>query len=239
MRNPLGSTGFVICDDEQGRPQFVGTCFAYREYGFLLTTAHNVKDIDPERLSVSIYLDQVERGLDVEVIGIHPTADLAVLRIDDPFPDLRIFDYFQGVADDYDAGELVSAFGYLSQTTAVGEKPVPRFFRGNIQRLFQYDSLLGYKYIAIELSFGSPEGLSGGPVALDRKPSRVVGIMAENYRADTYVHSIEEVVTGEKVSRHTQHDFINYGIAVRLAEFQEWIDARCRPKAAIKPRRRR
>jgi hypothetical protein len=232
MRNPLESTGFVICDDDNGRPHFIGTCFAYCVHGYLLTAAHNVRGIEPSRLSVSIYLEDIERGLDVRGIELHPEADLAILKIDDPIPDLRIFDPFQGIHTDYEAGEAVSAFGYPNQTMEKGQRPVPRFFRGNIQRMFRHDSPLGYKYIAIEVSFGSPVGLSGGPVSLDREPGHVVGVMAENYRADTYVHTIEEVVKGQSTYRDTQHDFINYGIAVRLQDHQVWIDDRCRKAGA-------
>lgn len=228
MRNPLGSTGFVICDDAEGKPQFIGTCFAYRVHGWMVTAAHNVRGILADRLSVSIYLEDVERGLGVQEVQLHPQADIALLKVDDPFPDLRIFDPFRDIAVAYETGEGVSAFGYPSQIMAVGQKAIPRFFRGNIQRQFLHESPFGYKYIAIEVSFGSPAGLSGGPVSLDRDFSSVIGLMAENYRADTFVHTIEEVVKGDSTYRDTQHDFINYGIAVRLSDHQQWIDERCR-----------
>jgi len=227
MRNPFGSTGFVICDDDSGQPHFAGTCFAYGPNGYLLTTAHNVRGVDHNRLSVSIYLESLERGLDVLEVDLHPEADLANLRIGDSIPELQIFDPFQGIHSDFEGGAFVSAFGYPNQTMERGQRPVPRYFRGNIQRMFKHQSHLGYRYVALELSFGSPEGLSGGPVSLDRELGQVIGVMAENHRADTYVHSIEEVVKGPFTNRYTQHDFINYGIAVRLQDHQSWIEERC------------
>jgi hypothetical protein len=180
VRNPLQSTGWVIRTDG-GKTRFAGTCFAFRDHSHLLTAAHCVKGVDLRDITVSILTDKVERGIEVKRLTRHQTADVAILEIAD-FP---LFDPFLGETSIYDWGVPVSAFGYPEDTGEAGMEPTPRYFRGNIQRVFRHRSLLGYEYDAVELSFGSPAGLSGGPVSPQTDYSMVMGVVAENIESST------------------------------------------------------
>lgn len=224
MRTPLSSTGFVTGRDNTGTWRFLGTCFAYQTHRHLVTAAHVVKGWVRDRLSVTIW-PHIEEGITVEAVDLHTSADLAVLRVED-WHALSPFEPFTGIDSNLVFGAQVSAFGYPTQSTETGDAPVPRYLRGNIQRIFNYSSILGYEYVGLELSFGAPAGISGGPVALDSNPSHVVGMIAENFHASTYVHSIEEVSAGSVTRLETQRDFVNYGIAVCLSDHAAWID-RC------------
>lgn len=219
MRDPLLATGWVIASAPDG-PRFAGTCFGFRQPHQLLTAAHCVRDLRPEDITVTVTSDSVERGLAVLSISRHPTADLALLTISDM---MVVFDVFRDVAPIPEWGAEVSAFGYPEDTTPGGTLPTPRYFRGHVQRMFDHDSHLGYRYAATELSFPAPGGLSGGPVAPRRDPSRVFAIVAENKLATTYLHTVSDLTSGgERVSERV-HSTIEYGIAVLLAPVTDWL----------------
>src|SRR6478752_7546226 len=142
MRNPHRSTGWVI-RTRFGRSRFAGTCFAFRRPCFLLTAAHCVKDVDPGELSVSIMTDNVEQGLQINHVTCHDRADVALLELAVKWHPM--FDPFLGETSTYDWGVPVSAFGYPEDTGASGMEPTPRYFRGNIQRVFRHRSPLGFE----------------------------------------------------------------------------------------------
>lgn len=168
-----------------------------------------------------VYDRRPERGLTIEDLQIHPTADVAMVRITDA---LQIFDCFRGYSGRFRWGDSVTAFGYPEDTAPDGVVPTPRYFRGHVQRTFDHASSLGYQYRAIELSFGAPGGLSGGPIALRRDSSRAIGIVTENVRSTTYLESIVDVVDGAERYREQIHNVINYGIAVELDTVTDWLN---------------
>lgn len=222
MRNPLSSTGWVVRADDAGRPRFAGTCFAFRRASHFLTAAHCVHRFPLGSLSISLRANRVDHGFAIEEVVEHSSADVALLRIaDGP----AAFDLFLGETSVYDWGIPVSAFGYPEDTGETGLEPTPRYFRGNIQRLFKHRSHLGYRYDAAELSFGAPAGLSGGPVSPESDRSMVMGVVAENFESTTYLSKITEHTTdGGTYSEHI-HTMINYAVAVRLDPLKDWLDS--------------
>ncbi len=112
VRDPFRSTGWVVALDEKGRPQYAGTCFSFRRPNYFLTAAHCVDGLDRDRISVSIFTDHLEQGLEVVRLERHPQADVAFLEIQDDGPDLDVFSPFQDTTDQFEWGESVTAFGY-------------------------------------------------------------------------------------------------------------------------------
>jgi hypothetical protein len=99
----------------------------------MLTAHHVLGDASLEHVSVTILLDQVEEGVSVERIIRHPTADLAILELSAAFD---IFDCFQDVAPLPEMGTDVTAFGYPEDTQPDGPRPIPRYFKGHVQRRY-------------------------------------------------------------------------------------------------------
>jgi len=223
VREPFRSTGWVVVLDPQGRPQYAGTCFSFRRASYLLTAAHCVEDQNPDRVSVSIFTDHVEEGLEVLRIERHPLADVALLEIRDDGPHLDVFSPFRDTTDQYDWGDPVSAFGYPAFAARDTPHPTPRYFRGHIQRRFEHDRG-GRRYSALELNFGAPSGLSGGPVALQREPSLAIGVVADNLETSTVLAKLDEIL--EPGRHHTERveRIVDYAIAVSLYEISDWLD---------------
>ena len=222
LHDPLASTALLLCDDDQGRAHFAGTCLPFRSPSHFLTAAHCVKGVAPERLSVSTYLDEVERGFDVDSVTQHPKADIALVHTSESFA--GILKPFQSVNGVYGAGDGVAAFGYPEDATDSGLKPVPRMFRGFLQRVFDHKSYLGYEYVADEFSFSIPQGLSGGPVVFDRNPMEVGAVAVESVEAATYIRTITEIVEQHREYHEKVQAVVQYGIAVRLEHVEDWLD---------------
>ncbi len=220
MRNPSGTTGWVI-SERDGCAKFLGTCFGFRRAHYLLTAAHCIEGHPREALSVSVLSDRVQRGIGVQHIEMHPNADLALLELAGTFSK---FDFFSDVGPGYPWGGVLTSFGYPEDVGDAGPEPTPRFFRGHIQRLFSHKSHLGYWYPAIELSFGAPAGLSGGPVALDGDPGHVIGVVAENVQSSTWLETIQDEHDGQSHFRSEVRSVINYGVAVSLGPLKIWLD---------------
>jgi hypothetical protein len=75
----------------------------------MLTAAHCIKGAATRDITVSVFTEKVERGLNVKSFVCRPTADVAILEIAD-FP---LFDPFLGETSIYNWGMPVSAFGYV------------------------------------------------------------------------------------------------------------------------------
>lgn len=228
MRKPFSSTAWLV-HTATNKPTFVGTCFAFRRSDRLLTAAHCVRDHARESLAVCIHGAPDTDRREIEEIVVHPTADIAILRIPAGRP---LDDRFAGDTNLYDWGMPVSAFGYPEDTGESGLQPTPRYFRGNIQRMFTYSSRFGYSYQAAELSFAAPGGLSGGPVTPDSDYSMAMGLVAENITSTRYLYSIGEEtaettrdqITEKIYRKETVHSVIDYAIVVLLDPLVEWLD---------------
>ena len=222
MRNPGGSTGWIIVHNAEGLPIFAGTCFGFRQPHFLLTAAHCIGSLDLRSISIGIASGTVSRGIDVYRIERHPAADLALIEILNV--DMPLFDYFHDIEPHAEWGAELMAFGYPEDSGDSMVRPTPRFFRGHVQRKFWRSSHLKYEYDAIELNFSAPAGLSGGPVALAGNPGCVVGVVTENVRSSTLLESVEEETAPGYSVRNEIHAVVNYGVAVSLAEHTEWLN---------------
>ena len=193
-----------------------------------MTAAHCVRDIRHGDLAVFGAVDAAP--LHVNDVVVHPSADVAILRLE---TGARLPDRFAGDTSIYTWGIPVSAFGYPEDTGATGLKPTARYFRGNIQRLFSHKSHLGYQYEAVELSFGAPAGLSGGPISPDSDYAMVMGVVVENITSTTHLSTVSEEFTEETIDGVVErtrtvekvHSVINYAIGVRLDPLKEWLDA--------------
>ncbi len=225
MRNPIDSTGWVIRGDS-GTYRFAGTCFGFRYPGIMVTAAHVIRDATEADVTVTILLDEVEEGVSVNEIIRHPTADLAILKIDDA---IEIFDYFSDIGPLPVMGANISAFGYPEDTQPNGPRPTPRYFKGHVQRTHRHSSYLGYGYIAAELSFGAPGGLSGGPVAHEALPGLAIGVVAENHESSTFLATRTDVMDGDVKYREDVRAMINYANCVLLEPLRPWLDEHVPP----------
>jgi hypothetical protein len=218
------ATGFLVRRQPGASPQLLGSCCAFRHPYTLLTAAHCVRNLEREAIGFAVpSSEERDEGLNVREVTIHPTADIAVVRIDEH--PLRILEYFWGIETAMSWGDAFVAFGFPEDVVATqGPRPTPRMFRGYVQRLFEHTSHLGYKYVAAELSVGAPAGLSGGPVCWTRDQSKLVGIVAENLESSTYLAAIEELEEGGNVTRHETRNMINYALAVSLHDVADWLD---------------
>jgi len=227
MRAPLQSTAWLSTQADGGT-KFLGSCSGFRRRDWLITAAHCVRGT--RHADLAVFAPDSEAPLRVDHIVVHPNADVALLRLE---AGSRLSDRFAGDTSLYTWGIPVSAFGYPEDTGMAGLEPTARYFRGNIQRLFSHTSHLGYRYDAVELSFGAPGGLSGGPVSPDSDHAMVMGIVAENLTSTTHLstisdHAVEETLNGVLERTRTiekVHSVINYAIAVCLDPLTDWLNA--------------
>ena len=200
--------------------RFVGTCFALRQTNAFLTAAHCTSD---ENMFIVMpgLLPKLHK---VSRVIRHPSADLAVLRLDDDaWPPV---DPFLVVAPAPPMGTEFMAYGFPEDAPAPNQdrpEPIQRLFRGYIQRGLQYERG-SYKYAAVEMSVPCPAGLSGGPLFAADSHAQVIGLATENVESMTYVGRSEEVVAGAITSRTQEIHRVQYGIAVLLAPVSDWLD---------------
>jgi len=159
----------------------------------------------------------------VRAIKCHPTADLAMIETEADLSDE--VQPFRGVSAHFGWGERVLALGYPEEAQRDGVLPTARLFTGTIQRELIHDSHMGYKYQAGELSFGSPAGLSGGPVFPASEHDLVLGVVAENHDSTTFLRSVAEIQDGSRYYTEKVHEVIRYGLFVRLDMVKEWLDS--------------
>lgn len=159
----------------------------------------------------------------VRQVTKHPDADLAILELEgegrESVQHLTALREVKGIGGDY------YAYGYPEDSIGpnVGN-PTARLFKGYCQRELKHESHMGYTYLAMELSFPCPGGLSGGPLFEFQLPTIPVGLVTENIEAATLLHS-QEVLSkdGQPFTEHYQR-VISYGVGLLLQPYQEWID---------------
>jgi len=222
--NPMVNTG-IITSRKSGA--FLGSCFIFRYPCFVLTAQHCVANYSAEELLVSFPGMQPNKLYPIKSTTPHPHADIAVLHAptieenDITWPQYSLF-------NDNAWGEEFTTFGYpqhYSDTTPTPTPtPTPRVFNGYIQRFFNHNSHLGYKYYAAELSIGCPGGLSGAPIFNPRFHGRLFGLVTENIKTSTELETIREVEEDGSIFKEHYHNVINYGVALWLPSLEEWID---------------
>jgi hypothetical protein len=227
---PENATSLLLGVGSDGEDVFLGSCFAYSSPHIFLTATHCIRDRTSSALRVWGLTEGTEDKLIKRVIN-HPTADLAVL-ITDP-SDSDFMPYRQGI--EVEPGDEVHAYGFHEDTTDHGIEPLDRHFHGVVQRLFIWDIQRPYSYDAIELSFGAPPGLSGGPLYktfLNPKTGTthciLVGMVTGNREASIHLETITEVQNGNKHYVERIHSVTNYGIALNLAAYTKWLTKICK-----------
>jgi hypothetical protein len=121
-------------------------------------------------------------------------------------------------------GEDAYGFGFPENALVEdGPGPTARVFKGHVQRLFDYVGPTRYRYLAAELSFPCPRGLSGGPL-FTPQPG-VAGLVTESRQSYTAIGREEGVVSekGEETITLVERDIIHYGVAVVLQDVSEWL----------------
>jgi hypothetical protein len=213
----------LVNREQRDRSPFLGTCFCYRSSATLLTAAHLIVGRALATLGVSPPVVGWSTGsLPVEAVEIHPSADIAILRIRGT--SLSGFYAFHGYERILGLGEGVQAYGFPEDTHGDVVRPTPRMFVGSVQRQFRYNDGRG-QYLAAEVSFPSPQGLSGGPLCRARDQTTVVGLMAANQDALTYRGGFERLDDqGRWIP--TERDVTRYGIAVVLSDIADWLEAK-------------
>jgi hypothetical protein len=161
----------------------------------------------------------------VQQVERHPSVDLAVLiaerleRDEEPFPLL-----YQPPPEGLVDGGTFIGFGYPVEGSG-GPTPVGRLFRGHFQRYFGYTAP-GAKeaYFAGEMSIPAPAGFSGGPLAYDIEPQKLVAIVTTNHDSWAVVDRIEEVEKDGTRYHEEVRRVVSYGIAAMFSqEIAAWV----------------
>ncbi len=224
--NAVENTGILTRRDDGA---FLGSCFIFRYPEFVLTAAHVVEGVSAKESVVSLPCSRAaSEQFAVREIHTHPTADLAVVRIDPP-DEMDITWAISQLFDDRTYGIDIVAYGYPAHSASGVIVPTPRLFKGHVQRYFNHVSHLGYEYVAAELNFGCPVGLSGSHIINARHHGRLYGVVTENVSASTEMDSILEVDDAGKEYRESFHNIINYGLALWLPAYADWVDSHVPP----------
>lgn len=223
MNNPMYSTGW-IAQVIDGQYNFVGSCFAYRSQNILITAGHCVADRPKGELLVFSGMMGINEGIPIDNVIIHDDMDIAILIVSGP---PGCFDTFMEFSHSFQWGCEVTAFGYPEDSSKSGMRPTARYFRGHVQRVFMHEFRHPHNQNreAIELNFGAPGGLSGGPIALKDSSDTVIGIVVENHDSTTYLQTITDIHNGCEHTIEKVHSVISYGIGLALYEAIDWIDS--------------
>jgi S1-C subfamily serine protease len=233
---PEEATSLLLTLRSDRKLVFLGSCFAYSSPHVFLRAAHCIRDSASSALCVSCATeDTPDKYLLIRQVITHPTADLAVLIAD---PSDSDFTPYREVLE-IEPGDEVHAYGFHEDTTNHGIEPLDRYFHGVAQRLFTWDIQKPYSYDAIELSFGAPPGLSGGPLyksfLLERSGTHyfLVGMVTGNREVSIHLETTTEVQEGSQHYIERIHSVTNYGIALNLAAYTKWLTKTC--KGAARP----
>lgn len=227
--DPLRATGMLYADTGEADPAFLGSCFSLRDTTTVLTAAHCVAGHAHADLYVkpgwAIIVGEVGEpppiGFSVAEVIPHPVADVALVRLEDA---RWGFEPFWNALPIHGLGEDLYAYGYPENVRSDERAPTARLFKGYVQRVFQQDSHMGYRYAALELDFACPAGLSGGPLFRPAAPQIVLGVATENFESTTFLDAVEET-TGSGETRRTQYQrVLSYGVAASLASLDDWLN---------------
>ena len=207
---------------EEG-PVFLGTAFAFRHRRAFLTAAHCVADVAPSEITITSPGLGGGESLQVTSVEVHPTADLAVVKVD--IANIPTGIPFHILSNNHPPGSDVGAWGYpLDSLSDGGLAPTPRVFKGIVQREMNHESSFGYEYEAGELSFGAPRGLSGGPVFTFPYQMHLVGVVTENFESTTEHQTIEEYRDEHGIVRESTHKVIQHAVYVALGPVARWLE---------------
>jgi len=203
---------------------FRGTAFAFRDPSRFVTARHCVDGASTNDLVLSV--GQAGLCFAVREVYVHESADLAVLDIG-----LHVWPPaapFMGLTEPRGLGMTLSAYGLPEDQPGA---PVPRLFRGHVQRFIDHQSpvVRGASYLAAELSFPVPVGLSGGPCyAFGERLHDVFAVPVENIRSATYSGETETIRHAPSTTETIrERDVVSYGITPVLWPLSGWLDEVC------------
>lgn len=170
----------------------MGSAFAFRKKTHFLTTAQCIRSLKASEILLSSPSINSGAAIEIQSVTPHPTADVAVLRIA-ASSTFRLAP-FCVLGHSPVQGSDLGVFGYSEDSSPASDRaPVARFLRGKAQRLFAFQSEVGYAYAAVELSIPVPVGLRGGPVFAMPPGIHVLGLLTEDDQGISYPRSAEEV----------------------------------------------
>jgi len=217
--------GFVV----EKLPEILGTCFAFRRSNFFLTAHHVIKSVDHSGLAISFLTTPGLRV--VTQVHVHPTADVAILEAVDT--QTGTIEPFWDIVSNIHLGETFAAFGFPEDLVRGQSGGSPhRLFMGHYQRFMDYESVMGYRYVAGELNIPCPAGLSGGPLFRPEAPQMLTALATENVETSTWPESMEEEVRDGGTVRTTHRRIISYGVSVILFHLLDWINEFVPPRQA-------
>ncbi|MCA1702320.1 MAG: serine protease [Actinobacteria bacterium] len=166
--DPLRAAGMVLGALDAEEPKFLGSCFSLRDSTRVITAAHCIGDLDAEKLYVRpanvIVLNKPgepqTHAVRVREVVRHPDADVAILRLG---IQEWVIEPFWNAVPAHGLGEDLFAYGYPENVRSDDRQPTARLFKGYVQRVYWHTSHAGYRYVALELDFACPAGLSGDP----------------------------------------------------------------------------
>ena len=179
----------------------------------------------PDDLSlISITFPYLKKVLIPTKIAKHEEADVVALACEEKHINNREVDgieYFSAFQSELElAGDYIT-YGYPEDIFQKNTPtPTPRVFKGYFQRFFFHKSSFGYEYSALELSTSCPKGLSGAPIMIYGNASTLAGLVAESIETSTEL-LVEET---EGADNYVYHKVINYGVAVKLASIEDWVN---------------
>lgn len=225
--SPTHATG-LLYGETDGVRRFAGTCFLYGNDRYALTAGHVA-----EQSELSVLFPLMPRQTTIDSIIVHPSMDLAIIRLSDTYNDVEgvptsrkvgadpRFAFWPGVYGSVGMGLEVSAYGYPGEAVpAETHQRQPRLFMGHIQS-FYAPNTRGPNYMEYELSFPVPQGLSGGPVMRDL--SDALGVAVGNLESEVVVERTERVDFGGQVERTVVVRHVSYGLFICLDQATEWL----------------
>ena len=205
------------------RWEFAGTAFCFRAPEYLITAAHCVAEMTPDRVGYANPEGRIIQALSVEK---HPSADVAVLRVSTDGAFLSPFWDFVG---NYGLGEEFWTYGFPYEDLKSGLKQLlPRLFHGYFQRIFDY-SHGPWRYAAAEINTPAPLGLSGAPLFRPGAPQMLTGVVTANFSSELVEDYYEEVHDRSGKTVHRTARITTYGVAVLLSPIRDWLNAHLPP----------
>jgi hypothetical protein len=228
---PLNAAGLVYSHDSGGTT-ILGTCSAYRGRDTWITAAHCVPEGVEAMVRPAVGPSEGERAYTTAATVLrHPSADLAVLRLEPSSPGEHDALAYKGTAQRLiDGGDFIG-MGFPVEGV---QTPVARMFKGHFMRYFRYDAPSGsYSYLAAEMSIPAPPGLSGGALALPSEPEQLAAVVTTNVDSEVVLDRTEQVERDGAMYREAIVRQVSYGLAVLLqGPAAEWLDEMSAPRRA-------
>jgi hypothetical protein len=219
----LHAVGGIYEVTDHNDPVYLGSCAALGLPTHFVTAAHCVLGRDIERLRVNHFGQGDDPFSAVRVCSIDERHDFAVLEAEVAEP--KWIAPFIAVAGAVRWGEAVSAIGSPVAILTGHQQESLRIFRGFVQRSFLHTGRLGHTYVAYELSFSSPPGLSGAPLFTDAEPTVLLGVVTENFQSYTIIESEEDTDRGGTVRHIESKQIVTYGVATHAGNSLPLLEA--------------